>query len=148
MRTTRTRKRRIERKQRRQRSSSLRRHLSLSLSYARACLYVYLQNARCVLCCVKSRFFRVFQKSKKNKTCGRSAFSLFPHILKEKPSPALYFLARIRTNDARSEKKRQRERRGDEFGGRERSDIIRRRRICREILHFFFLSSCPNLNNK
>ena len=106
MRTTRTRKRRIERKQRRQRSSSLRRHLSLSLSYARACLYVYLQNARCVLCCVKSRFFRVFQKSKKNKTCGRSAFSLFPHILKEKPSPALYFLAREFGRTTREVKKK------------------------------------------
>ena len=109
MRTTRTRKRRIERKQRRQRSSSLRRHLSLSLSYARACLYVYLQNARCVLCCVKSRFFRVFQKSKKNKTCGRSAFSLFPHILKEKPSPALYFLAREFGRTTREVKKKGRE---------------------------------------
>jgi hypothetical protein len=94
---------------------------SFSLSYAR--VYVYLQNACCVVLCLKS----FFQKSKKKqKTCGRSAFSLFPHILKEKPSPALYFLARsLDERRAKRKKTAERERRGDEFGGRERSDIIR-----------------------
>ena len=105
MRTTRTRKRRIERKQRRQRSSSLRRHLSLSLLRARVFICLSAKRALCVVLCQKSFLSRFPKIEKKQNLWPIGFFSLSPHFKRKTLSCSLFSRARIRTNDARSEKK-------------------------------------------